>query len=121
MPAFKDDFANRIGNSSSAKQAMLEKFKKQPKADDPEVQKRMAEQLATARAREDRAAQRKAEKESARLAREAELKQQEEERIAAEKEARRVEGEKALALLAEQKAARDARYAARKDRLKKGK
>jgi hypothetical protein len=48
------------------------------------------------------------------------MKRREEERIAAEKEARRIEGEKALALLAEQKAARDARYAARKERQKKG-
>ncbi len=121
MPAFKDDFANRIGNSSSAKQALLDKFKKQPKADDPAVQQRIAEQLATAKAREERAAQRKAEKEAARIAEEADRKRKEEERIAAEKEARRIEGEQALALLAEQKAARDARYAARKDRLKKGK
>ena len=121
MPAFKDDFANRKGNSNAAKQALLDKFKKQPKADDPEVQKRLAEQVAAAKAREERIAAKKAQKEAERVAREAELKRREEERIAAEKEARRIEGEKALALLAEQKAARDARYAARKDRLKKGK
>ena len=46
------------------------------------------------------------------------MKRLEEERVAAEKEARRIEGEQALAMLAEQKSARDARYAARKARQK---
>jgi hypothetical protein len=118
MPAFKDDFSDRIGNSAAARRALLDKFKAQPKLDDPAVKERMAAQVAAAQAREQRQAEKKAEKEAQRLAREAELKRLEEERIAAEKEARRVEGEKALALLAEQKAARDARYAARKARKK---
>ncbi|MEJ0011356.1 MAG: DUF6481 family protein [Bauldia sp.] len=114
MPAFKDDFSDRLGNSNAAKRAMLEKFRAQPKLDDPAVKARLAEQVATAKAREQRAAEKKAQKEAERIAREAEAKRLEEERIAAEKEARRIEGEQALALLAEQKAARDARYAARK-------
>jgi hypothetical protein len=121
MPVFKDTFADRQGNSAAAKRALLEKFKAKPKLDDPEVQKRMAEQVALAQAREQRIADKKAQKEAERAAAEAEAKRLQEERVAAEKEARRIEGEKALALLAEQKAARDARYAARKERQKKGK
>src|SRR5665213_3844372 len=118
MPAFKDDFSDRQQNAAAARKSMLEKFKSQPKADDPEVQERIAQQVALAKAREDRIAAKKIQKETERLAREAEAKRLEEERIAAEKEARRVEGEQALAMLAEQKAARDARYAARKARKK---
>ncbi len=118
MPVFKDEFSDRIGNSNAAKRAMLEKFRSKPKADDPAVQARIAEQVALAKAREQRIADKKAQKEAERTAREVEVKRLEEERIAAEKEARRVEGEQAMALLAEQKAARDARYAARKAKKK---
>lgn len=116
MPAFKDNFSDRLSTAAKARQAMLEKFRAQPKPDDPAVKERLAAQVATAQAREARVAERKAQKEAERLAHEAEVKRLEAERIAAEKEARRVEGEQALALLAEQKAARDARYAARKAR-----
>jgi len=120
MPAFKDNFSDRLQNAAAARRAMVEKYKSQPKADDPEVQARLAQQVEMAKQREERTAAKKAQKEAELLARAAELKRLEEERIAAEKEARRVEGEQALAMLAEQKAARDARYAARKERLKKG-
>jgi hypothetical protein len=118
MPVFKDEFSDRIGNSNAAKRAMLEKFRAKPKVDDPTVQARIAEQVALAKARDQRLADKKAQKEAERIARAAEAKRMEEERIAAEKEARRAEGEQALALLAEQKAARDARYAARKAKKK---
>jgi hypothetical protein len=117
MPAFKDNFSDRQQNAAAARRAMVEKYKSMPKADDPEVQARLAQQVEIAKQREERIAAKKAQKEAERLAHEAELKRLEEERIAAEKEARRIEGEKALALLAEQKAARDARYAARKARV----
>ena len=117
MSVFKEKtFADRLSTANAAKRAMLEKFKAQPKPDDPAVQERLAAQVALAKAREARIAEKKTQKEAERVAREADLKRQEEERIAAEKEARRIEGEQALALLAEQKAARDARYAARKAR-----
>jgi hypothetical protein len=119
MPAFKDDFANRMQNAAAARRAMVDKFKLQPKPDDPAVQERIAQQVATARAREERIVAKKAQKEAERIAAEVDAKRREEERIASEKEARRLEGERALAMLAEQKAARDARYAARKDRKKK--
>ena len=118
MPAFKDNFSDRMEKAAAARRAMLEKHKAQPKPDDPEVQERIAQQVALAKAREERIAAKKIQKETERLAREAEAKRLEEERIAAEKEARRAEGERALAMLAEQKAARDARYAARKARKK---
>ena len=119
MSVFKEKtFSDRLSTANAAKRAMLEKFRAQPKLNDPAVQERLAAQLALAQAREARVAERKAQKEAERVAREAELKRLEEERIAAEKEARRIEGEKALAMLAEQKAARDARYAARKARKK---
>jgi hypothetical protein len=117
MPAFKDDYSNRMQNAAAARKALLEKFKSQPKADDPAVQERVAQQVALAKARDERTAAKKAQKEAERLAAEAEAKRLEEARVAAEKEARRLEGERALALLAEQKAARDARYAARKSRV----
>jgi hypothetical protein len=118
MPAFKDNFTDRMQNAAAARRAMLEKFKSQPKLDDPAIKERLAAQVATAQAREARIADRKAQKEAERFAREAEVKRLEEERVAAEKEARRIEGEQALAMLAEQKSARDARYAARKARQK---
>ena len=117
MSVFKEKtFADRLSTQAAAKRAMLEKFKSRPKLDDPAVQARLAEQVARAKARDERIAEKKAEKEAARIAAEIEAKRLEEERIASEKEARRVEGEQALALLAEQKALRDARYAARKAR-----
>jgi hypothetical protein len=110
--------ADRRNTAAAARQAMLEKFKARVRLDDPAMQARLAERAAVAKAREERAAERKAQKEAERIAREVEAKRLEEERIAAEKEARRIEGEQAIALLAEQKAARDARYAARKSRQK---
>ena len=119
MSIFKEtSVADRLNTAAAAKRAMLEKFKARVKLDDPVVQARIAERAAVARAREERIAERTAQKEAERIARAAEAKRLEEERIAAEKEARRIEGEQALALLAEQKAARDARYAARKSRRK---
>ncbi len=122
MKGFKEkSVADRLSAAAAARQAMLEKFKAKVNLDDPALKAKLAERAAIAKAREDRIAEREAQKEAERLAREAEAKRLEEERIAAEKEARRIEGEKALELLAEQKAARDARYAARKERLKKGK
>jgi hypothetical protein len=116
MSGFKEpDFADRQKAAAQAKQNLLNKFRAQPGADDPDVAKRRAEREAIA-----------AEREKARIAREAtkaeakrraeEAKAAEAARIAREKEeeaARQAEFE------TEQKAKRDARYAARKDRGKK--
>jgi hypothetical protein len=116
MSGFKEPgFSDRQKAAQQAKQKLLDKFRSQPTADDPEVAKRRAERAAVAASRE-----------KARLAREAEKaeqKRKEEEAAAAEaaRLAREKEEETARAaeLEAEQKAKRDARYAARKERGKK--
>ena len=113
------DFNDRRDNAQNARLAMLERFRARPPADDPEVLAKQAERRAVAEARD----QRKAEREAVRKA--------EEERIAAEKlaaelaELERLEREAAekaerdAILAAEQKAARDLRYANRKKRKKR--
>jgi len=120
MKGFKEkNFADRLQEAASARKAALERFRARPAADDPEVVKRREERLAIAAAREARVAERKAAKEAeagARAEREAIEK--------AERDARerREAIEKLIrdaAEAAERKSARDARYAARKDRQKK--
>lgn len=119
MSVFKEqNLADRLSTSANAKRAMLEKFRARPKLDDPAVQERLAAQAAFAEARAARNAQRKAEREAERIAHEAEVARLAEERRAAEAAERRAEGDRAIALIAEQKAARDSRYAARKARQK---
>lgn len=110
---------DRLENKMQARQALLDRLSKMPKPDDPEVLARKAERAAAAErrriAKEEReAARAKAERE--RLEREAA------EKIAEAEEAARLareEADRQVALLAEQKAARDARYAARKKRKSK--
>lgn len=122
-----DSFNDRRDNSAKAKQALLDRAKKLAPQNDPEFAKRQAERAAKAKEREEREAAkeaaRKAEAERLALekaAAEAErIRLAEEARIAAEK-AKLAEEEAYMQLLVEQKAARDARYAARKAR-KKGK
>ena len=116
MSAFNndDDFNERLSTAAKAKQALLEKFRARPKADDPAAAERHAARLAISLARDARIAERKAarEAEAARL-------QAEAIRQAAEDAARKVTAEAertVLALEAERKAARDARYAGRKAR-----
>ena len=113
------DFNERRNAAAAAKKAALEKFRAQPKPDDPEVLARIAERKAISDAREARAAEREL------------LRRAEAERIAAEEEARRIElaaieaakaAEKAAEAIrlreleVERKKARDAKYAARKAR-----
>lgn len=113
--SFKDtNFNDRRSAAATAKQSALEKFR--AKIADPTLAERQAAHDAIAAARELRVAERKAAKE----AEEAKLKA-EAERLAIEQaereEAERIEAEKKAAeLKAAQKAARDARYAARKAR-----
>lgn len=110
-----DAFNERQQNAAKAKQALIEKLKARPAADDPAVLKRQAERKAIAEAREKRAEERaaaKANEEQERIERE------EEERKAKEMRQAR-ELEEAANLMAAQKAARDARYAARKARGRK--
>ncbi len=112
MAAHKDSFDDRRKAAEAAKRAIAEKFRAQPRPDDPAVQERQAALMAVAKAREERQAARKAERaaEAARLAAEKKAQEAEAARLAAEK----VAAERALEL--ERKAARDARYAARKAR-----
>lgn len=132
MKVFKEKgFQERLSASNAAKQALLEKFKTKP-ADDPAALERAAQRKAIVQAREAREAEkrrireekkRQEEEEKARIAAE------EQARIEAEAEERRLlESQKAesdnariarlLADEAERKAKRDAKYAARKARVK---
>jgi hypothetical protein len=113
MPAYKDHkFSERLDTAAKARKALLEKFKAQPAPDDPAVLERQAARKAAADARDARLAERKAAKdaEAARLAAEQSAKA-EEAAVRAAELAARIEAEKAA-----RKAARDARYAARKAR-----
>jgi Family of unknown function (DUF6481) len=113
MNGFKEPgFADRQKAAQQAKQNLLNKFRSQPGPDDPVVAARRAEREAIA-----------AKREQIRLAREAELAEQKrlaEEAAAAEAARIAREKEEEEARLAEleaaQKAKRDARYAARKER-----
>jgi hypothetical protein len=113
------DYQQRQNTAAIAKQAMLQKF--QAASEDPEVVRRHAARVAMNEARLARIAAR----EVAKRAREAELAEQaardaelaaQAQREAEEAEARLVaeRAEQDILLKAEQKAARDARYAARK-------
>ena len=111
MSGFKEpSFADRQKAAQQARQNILNKFKSQPGLDDPEVAKRRAEREAQA-----------AERAKAKLARDAA--KAEKQRLEAEAAAQAAallarEKEEAeareAALELERKAARDARYAARK-------
>jgi hypothetical protein len=115
MSGFKEpSFADRQKAALEARQNILNKFRSQPGPDDPAVQQRQAEREAQA-----------AERAKAKLARDAAKAEQKlrEEQAAAEAAAQLArEKEEAVAkeaaLEAERKAARDARYAARKKKRK---
>src|SRR5262245_26979757 len=120
MKGFKEKtFADRLQEASDARKAALERFRSRPTADDPEVIKRRQERLAIAAAREARDAERRAVKETEAAAR---AEREAVERAEREARERREAIEKVIrdaADAAERKAARDARYAARKARQKK--
>ena len=114
-----DDFNNRLTSAAAAKTALLERFRARPGPDDPAVIARRAAQAEIEAARDVRAAERK-------VAREAEAIRQaaEQARLLEEQKARDVELQARLAedavraeqRVVEAKAARDARYAARRAR-----
>ncbi|MBB5047909.1 hypothetical protein HNR60_002666 [Rhodopseudomonas rhenobacensis] len=113
MSGFKEpSFADRQKAAQQARKSILEKFKAQPGPDDPLVQQRAAEREAQAAARAAAKIARDAEK--------AEKKRRDEEAAAEALALAAREKEEAAkreeALEAERKAARDARYAARKKR-----
>ena len=118
MMTFKgDNFKDRATAAADARKKLAERFKAAPKPDDPRVQALAAERKAIAEARDIRQAERmrqKAEEEVLR-AEETRLKAIEEARAAEDARRRAIEERaKQLQVAAEQKAARDARYAARK-------
>ena len=126
MRGFKEKtFNDRLQEQAKAKAALLERARAKAPQNDPEFEKRQAERLRIAQEREARVAARAAEKvEEMRLEAErkaaAETAKLEAARLEAEERerAKREEADKLVRLLDEQKAARDARYAARKTRQK---
>jgi hypothetical protein len=116
MSGFKEPgFSDRQKAALEAKKNLLNKFRSQPGPDDPEVAKRRAEREEIAAKREKARVEREATRaEEAR--REAEAAAAEAVRIAREKEE---EIARLADLEVEQKAKRDARYAARKTKGKK--
>ena len=114
-----NSLSDRLQNKMQAKQDLLKKLSQMPKPDDPKVLARKAERAAAAERR--RIA--KAEREAAKIQAERERQEREAaEKIAAAELAAKLareEADRQVALLAEQKAARDARYAARKKRKSK--
>ena len=113
MSGFKEpSFADRQKAAQEARQNILNKFRAKPGLDDPAVKQRQAEREAQAADRAKAKLARDAAKAEKKL-REAEAAEQAAAQLAREKEAAAA---KEVALEAERKAARDARYAARKKR-----
>jgi hypothetical protein len=118
-PKHNNTVADRLGAAAAAKRAMLERFKARPAADDPAYIEQQAALKAIADAREARAAERRAERaaEAEREAAAAAAKKAEQAAAEAERQRQiREAAFRAEALEREKKAARDARYAARKAR-----
>jgi hypothetical protein len=117
-------FADRLETAAKAKQALLEKARQKDPSNDPEFAARQAARVEAARLREER----ETEKRNARLAEQAKVKAEREAEAArkaaeAQAEADRIRsGKRPVSKPAlsesEQKALRDARYAARKARKK---
>src|SRR5580692_9901822 len=113
MSGFKEpSFADRQKAAQQAKQNILNKFRSQPGPDDPAVMQRQAEREAQAAERAKAKLAREAAKAEQKL-RDAEAAAQAAAQLARDKEEAAA---KEIALEAERKAARDARYAARKKR-----
>ena len=113
------NFGDRLNAAAAAKKAMLERFHAMPGPDDPAVKEQQAARKAISEAREIRIAERKAAREAEAQRQAAENAAKAAEQAAREAEERRLAAEaaaQAVALEAQRKAARDARYAARKAR-----
>ncbi|HEV2543944.1 MAG TPA: DUF6481 family protein [Methylobacterium sp.] len=114
----QNSFDDRRQDSASAREAMLARFRARPSQDDPAVVARGAERRAIAAAREERVQERELQRrlEAERLAAIAAAEREAEAaRKAAEIEAA---AERARLAQAKQKEERDARYAARKAKIK---
>jgi membrane protein involved in colicin uptake len=121
MSGFRDKgFNDRLSTAESARKAMQQRFQAKAGADDPAAAERRAARQAVSVAREARLAEREAAKlaEEVRETAEREARETAERELRLVQEAREVQekAERQTALEAEQKAARDARYAARKAR-----
>ena len=120
MKGYKEKtFGDRISAAATARQAALDRFRARPAADDPEVIKRREERMAIAAARATREAERRLIKEAEAAAR---AEQEAKDKVEREARERREAIEKVIrdaSEAAERKAERDARYAARKARVKK--
>jgi hypothetical protein len=118
-PPKSDSFNDRLTAAAKAKEAMLERFRARPGPDDPALLQQQAERKAISEARDARHAARKIlrEEEAARLTAEKAAEAEKQKALlsqqAAEAEAA---AKRAAELPALQKAARDARYAARQAR-----
>ena len=120
MSQFKENqLVDRLETAAKAREALLARFRARPPANDPVILARQAARRAVIQAREVRASER----EKLRVAEEARLKAEAKATIEREEaEIARVAAEKAerqAALAAEQKLARDARFAARKLRARR--
>lgn len=119
IPHKSDGFNDRLATAAKAKEAMLERFRARPGPNDPAMLEQQAARKAVADARDARNAARKIARdaEAARLKAE-KAAEAERRKIQAAQEAAEAEAaaQRAAALPALQKAARDARYAARKAR-----
>ncbi|MFC4167125.1 DUF6481 family protein [Teichococcus aestuarii] len=114
-----DAFGERLTTAARAKEAMLERFRARPGPNDPAVAAQAAARKATSEARDARNAARKiaCDAETARLKSEAAAKAEEKRALAVQQALEAEAAAKhAAELPAQQKAARDARYAARKAR-----
>ena len=107
-----DDFAQRRDAADKAKKAMLERFRAKPGENDPATIEKKAARVAVSDAREAR----KQLREEAAKKREEEAAQQARDQVEQDAAASRAEADRKVTLLASQKTARDARYAARKAR-----
>jgi hypothetical protein len=113
VAGFKDNnFNDRASTAAKARLAAIEKFRQMPGPNDPAVIARQAELKALADARDARAAERKAQREAEALEAKRLLEEAARAAAAAEAERKAREREEEIA----RKAARDARYAARKAR-----
>ncbi len=113
------NLSDRLEAAAAAKKAALARFQARPSPDDPVVKAQQADRKAISDARDLRAAERKVAQEAERARQTAEQAAKAADQAAQEAEQRRLTAEAAdreMALEAERKAARDARYAARKAR-----
>ncbi len=117
MSAYKDTaYTDRLSSAANAKRAALEEFRTRTAAGDPAAAERQASRLAISMAREARLAERKATRQAEAARQAAEQAAQNAARAIQDAEMEAERAARARALEIELKAARDARYAARKAR-----